>query len=273
VTLAAAIAAMRGERTGLVVGVSWVPASALIGLARSLELDFAFVPAEQPDAYDLVAELHALDVAAVWAVSGVFGRVAELLGWSEALRMTAGEPGALAALLAEALHAALESARAGVAAGADVVLVADDLAGASGPLLAPDFALDALLPCYHAIAAEVLGRGALAAFHSDGDVRTLMPALARSGFSAVHLAGIAPGALEVSLGAAHSAGLVAFGGVITAALAQDSADAGRLAGGQAHARGLLVCDDGGLTSAADLAGYRVAIEAAREVFGQGSARG
>ena len=262
----AARVALAGGSAGLVAGVSWLPVSALLGLAESLDLDFAFVPAEEPAARALVAGLHDLDTAAVWAVSGVFGRVAELLGWVEALRRTAGEPGSLAALLAEALHAALEDARTGVAAGADVVLVADDLAGASGPLLSPDFALDALLPCYRGIAAEALARGVPVAFHSDGDIRALMPALARAEFSAVHLAGIGPDMLVPSLDAARAAGLSAFGGVAAVALAGDPAAAGRSAGLAARAHGLVVCDDGGLATAADIAAYRVAVEAAREAF-------
>ena len=272
-TRAAALSALRGESTGLVVGVSWVPISTLPALARSLSLDFAFVPAEQPGASGLVAELHALDTAAVWAVSGVFGRVAELLGWSEALRLTAGEPGALAALLAEALHAALESARAGIAAGADVVLVADDLAGAAGLLVSPDFALDALLPCYRAIAAEALGRGVLAAFHSDGDVRAFMPSLARAGFSAVHIAGIAPNDLGASIDAARASGMVALGGLVAASLSADPAAAGRLAGREAFARGLVVCDDGGLATPDDVADYGGAMRAARAAFTESSELG
>jgi hypothetical protein len=269
VTRAAAISALRGESAGLVVGVSWLPPSTLIGLVLSLDLDFAFVPAEQPGAAQLVPQLHALDCAAVWAVPGVFGRVAELLGWNEALRLTAGEPGALAAPLAEALHAALESARAGIAAGAEVVIVADDLAGSTGPLVSPDFALEALLPCYHSLAAEAMSRGALAAFHSDGDVRALMPSLARAGFSAVHLAGIVPEALATSVDAARGSGLRAMGGVAAATLGEDPVAIGRSAGRHAADRGLLVCDDGGLTTAAEIVAYRLAIAAAREAFSVG----
>ncbi len=263
---ASAVSALRGESVGLVVGATWVPTSSIVGLARSLELDFAFVPAEHPDARVLGAQLHDLDTAVVWAVSGVFGRVAGLLGWPEALRLTAGEPGALAAPLAEALHAVLESVRAGVVGGADVVLVADDLAGASGPLMSPDFALDALLPCYRAAAAEVLSRGGLVAFHSDGDVRSLMPSLSRAGFSALHLAGIAPDALDTSIDAARASGLVALGGIVAGALAGDPTALGEAAGRAARSRGLIVCDDGGIASADDIALYQVAIAAARSAY-------
>ena len=85
--------------------------------------------------------------------------------------MTAAEPGALADRLDEALHDALVAVRAAFEAGADAVLIGDDLAGPAGPLLSPDFALDALMPCYQRLALEVAAGGLPAIFHSDGDIR------------------------------------------------------------------------------------------------------
>jgi hypothetical protein len=267
------MAAIYGEATGLVAGVSWVPAEALIGLVGSLQLDFGFVPAEQARAAETAEQLHALDAAAVWTVSGVFGRVAASLGWSEALRMSVGEPGAMAGHLAEALHEALVAARSGVAAGADVVLVADDLAGASGPLVSPDYALDALIPCYRAIATEALEKGLSVAFHSDGDIRTLMPALARAGFSAVHLAGIPADGVSVAVAAARDAGMAAIGGIAAATVVDEPVAGGRRAAELAVGSGLLVCDDGGLVTGQDLAAFGLAIQAAREAFAEDPERG
>jgi hypothetical protein len=100
-----------------------------------LQVDFAFVPAEEPWAAQAVVELREYGIASVWAVGGVLGRVAKRVGWTDALRMTAAAPGELAVLLGEALHEAMEEARAGRTERADALLVADDLAGASGPLV------------------------------------------------------------------------------------------------------------------------------------------
>jgi hypothetical protein len=101
-----------------------------------------------------------------------------------------------------------------------VLVVADDLAGASGWLVSPDFALEALAPCYSQITREA---GIPAIFHSDGDVRALYPALSAAGFAGVHVA--IPGyvAIGQSILAAQAAGLVPVGGIEGAALLRDGA--------------------------------------------------
>jgi uroporphyrinogen decarboxylase len=228
------------------------------------------VPANESWAPEAVRELHERGIAAVWTVAGVFGRAAESVGWTDALRMTAAEPGALAVLLGEALHDSLDEARTGRSARADAVLVADDLAGATGPLVSPDFALDALLPCYRAVAREAAEHHVPAIFHSDGDVRALLPALARAGFSAVHLAGLATEPFAASYAAARSAGLVVLGGVEAAALMSGARRLGAHAGSLALSGGMLVCDDGGITAAEEVAAYASALEAARDAYAAGS---
>lgn len=277
-----AVAAVRGQHGKLVAGVSWLPADALASLVfgtgaegpsesleavvRALSLDFAFVPAEAVWAEGAVVPLHAADAAAVWAIPGVLSRIADEVGWTETLRMSASEPGALAAGLAEALHEALVDVRRGVSAGADIVLVADELAGAAGPLVAPDYALDALVPCYQHLAAEAEKGGAPAALHSDGDVRVLMPAFQRAGLSALHVGGLGPDAFAASLAAARVAGLVVLGGIEAATLLEGARHAGERVGRAAVSGGLIVCDDGGLTRPEEVAAYATALEAAHAAF-------
>jgi hypothetical protein len=279
-------AALAGFGTGLLAGISWLredtldaltfgtsaigPADSLATIAHALELDFAFVPAHETWAPDAVRELHERGIAAVWAVNGVFGRVAEQVGWSDALRMTAAEPGALAALLGEALHESMEEARTGRSTHADALLVADDLASSSGPLISPDYVLDALMPCYRGLAREAGENDVPAVFHSDGDVRAMFPALVRSGFSAVHVAGLASGPFEASFAAARSAGLIVLGGVESATLMAGATALGERAGATALAGGLLVCDDGGITTPQEVAAYASALDAARETYAAGS---
>jgi len=235
--------------------------------ATSLGVDLAFVDSDGDSAVAEVDALHEADIATVWAVPGVFGRICENLGWTEALRLTVADPGALAVRLDEALHEALEAARRGPLAGADALLVADELAGASGPLLPPDYALDALVPCYHRLAAEAVLSGLPALFHSDGDVRVLFPSISRAGFSAVHLAGLSPAQFAVDAAAARNAGLVVLGGLSAPAALGVSRDAGARVGAfAASLGGVIVCDDGGITTLEELAGVQVALEAARESY-------
>jgi hypothetical protein len=280
------MSALAGENVGLVSGITWVPAEtldalafgtaadgpadALATVAAALELDFVVVPGDASWAPEAVRELHDRGIAALWGVPGVLGRVGERLGWTEMLKMTAAEPGSLAVLLGEALHDALDVARSGRAARADALLVADDLAGASGPLVAPDFALDALLPCYRMLAHEAAEHDAPAVFHSDGDIRALLPALKRAGFAAVHVAGVSAGAFLASYAAARAAGLVVVGGIEVAALMTGARRLGAQAAAVALSGGMILADDGGITLAEEVAAYASALEAARETYAAGS---
>lgn len=278
--------ALNGSRAELACGLAWLSpdvlsalvvdaedlsqAEMLTSVAIAAEADFIFVSASEPWAAEAAGLLGASDIATMWSVTGVLGRVALRVGWAEALRMTATEPGELAIALAEALHDALVETRAGIAAGADAIVVADDLAGATGPLVAPDYSLDALVPCYRQIAHTARAEGVPAIFHSDGDVRVLMPALATAGFSAMHLAGIAEEAWAASYAAARSERLAVLGGIEAMSVVHGVRRAGERVGRIALADGLLVCDDGGVTSAEEVVAITAAIDVAREVFSAGT---
>lgn len=215
----------------------------------------------------MVATLHAADIAAVWSVDGVLTRVCETRGWTEALRMTASEPDALAAQLDEALHDALVTVRDALEAGADAVLIADDLAGPAGPLLSPDFALDALIPCYQRLARAASTGGLPAIFHSDGEIRALLPALSRAGFSAVHFAGLGAEAFAAAARAARGVELAVLGGIAAQGLADAAHEVGEHAAAVATSLGgVIVCDDGGITTFEEVVALGVAVAAAGHAY-------
>lgn len=282
-------AALQDERVGFVSGITWLPqdvieelgegtgsagpAAALTSVATALTLDFAVVPANEWWAAEAVRDLHASGVAAIWSVGGMLGRVGDRVGWSEMLRMTAAEPGALAIHLGEVLHDALDAVRLGIAEEADALMIADDLAGATGPLVAPDFALDVLVPCYRSLVREAIGHDVPIIFHSDGDIRTMFRALKRAGFSAVHLGGLSTGPFAMSYAAARSADLVVLGGLEAAALRTGARRLGAHAASLALSGGMLVCDDGGMTSPEEVAAFGASLESARETYERGGGMG
>jgi hypothetical protein len=241
------------------------PAESLAA-ASTLELDFAVVPANEWWAVEAVRELRERDIGVMWSVAGMLGRVGDRVGWSDMLRMTVAEPGALAVHIGEVLHDALDAARLGIAEGADALLVADDVAGATGPLVAPDYTLDALVPCYRSLAREAIDHEVPAVFHSDGDIRAM--------FARSSAPGLRPCTSPGSTGLA-----VACRGA--AAISWCSADSSRRrwpgradyehAASLALSGGMLVCDDGGLTSAEEVAAYASALDSARETYARGGA--
>lgn len=275
---AKAVAVMRGTAEECAYALTWAPAEALrtltwqeadadpaetlAAVATALELDAVVVSAHEPWAADAVEWLAKADVAAVWAVEGLLGRVARRMGWTDALKRSASEPGVLAAPIAEALHDALDATRAGVSAGAHALLVADELASETGWLLSPDFALEVLVPGYRQLA--WVGSWP-AGFHSDGDIRALYPALKAAGYSAVHVATSGSAATSAAFAAARSHGLVPMGGIEARALfAEGARSTGSTANLLAAGGPAIICDDGGMTSGEELAAYSTALDAARK---------
>ncbi len=132
---ALATAVLRGESPSVAFGLSWVPSEALrvltwqdsgedpaetlAAVAVAMQLDMVFVPAAVEWAVHAVRLLRHADVASVWAVSGVLGRLALRHGWASVLARSANEPGALAFDLSDVLHDALVEVRAGTDARVD----------------------------------------------------------------------------------------------------------------------------------------------------------
>ncbi len=145
-------------------------------------------------------------------------------------------------------------------------MVADDLAGADGMMLSPDWVIDELAPRLSQIATYAEDRGVVPVFHSDGDVRTVLKAIGRAGFLAIHTGGAGWPAFEQMRDAAKAAGLAVIGG-----LEGEDLRAGELAAIAAGSRaavagasgGLLVADDGGLTTVKEVSALASALGAAK----------
>lgn len=266
---------------GLVTGVTWLPAQAvppeIVGtdgtmaealavLAVAVDLDFVLVPSHESWAEEAADALHSAGVRVLWAVSGMLGRIAASEGWAETLRMSAVRPEALSRALEATADDAIADVRAGLAMRADAFLIADDVAGASGPLLSPDFILDALMPIYGRVAEFVAETHSPLAFHSDGDIRLLMPSLSRAGYAGVHLAGLSEGRHVVCHMEARRQGLCVLGGIDARSLSQGVRQAGLRAAWLARTGSTAVCDGGGITSAEEFTAFVTALEAARAFF-------
>lgn len=278
------------EPAGITTAMTWVPVGAaraltwgfgienepeaLAGLARALGVDLAFVPASKSWAAEAVRVLQAEDIAAGWIVDGMFGRVAELKGWTRTLAASAGAPEVLDDDLDLALEDALADARAGDEAAADVLLIADDLASTAGWLVSPDFAIETLVPRYGRLAEAWPQARRAAAFHSDGDIRVMYGALAAAGFSATHIASGQRASMSATFAAARAAGLMPIGGVEAQRLLVDGAHLAGKAAATLAAEGVaIVSDDGGFTSAEEVAAFGTALAAFRATLGDGSKGG
>jgi uroporphyrinogen-III decarboxylase len=227
-------------------------------------LDFAFVPSWERWAAQAVEALLRAGVAALWVVPGVAWPAIEALGVEEGLRASLRTPSVLIEAMDAALDVAMRDARAGIGEGASGVVVADDMAGAGGPLLDVAFLEEFAFPRLAALAALTLGPGVPALLHCDGDARLLFAVAEAAGFAAVHGDHAGPGGTASALAAARAVGISLLGGVPTASLATPAAGslAGAMAATLAAGGGLLVSDDGGVATREEAGALFAALGAA-----------
>ena len=246
-------------------GATLDPAGSLAAVCRREHLDFAFVPAHEPWAERAVSLLADFGVGGAWVVDGVLWPALGERGPARGLREAAGVANELGPALDRALQRALEEGGRGLDAGAAALVVADDMAGASGPLVGPAFLSQDVFPRLARVAEAARGAGVPAILHCDGDARLLMEAAAEAGFTAIHGDAGGAGGLDDSFAAARAAGLAFIGGVPTAEL---SGKAGPLparwrARTLANGSGLLLADDGGITTADEMAALLAILRASR----------
>lgn len=264
---ARAMEAVTGVGTSAAFAVSWVsplavqdvlgrwdsPEDGLAELAVTLGVDLAFVPAAEEWAPACARALRARDIAVAWAVPGPLGRVAERAGWTTVLSCSAADPEALAAPLADALRETVQAVGRGADAGADLVVLADDIAADSGWLVSPDFVRSALVPGVELVAATAGYHRMPTVYHSDGDIRVLFGAMRTAGVAGIQLGTLGTGSLTTVVAAARAEGLVTLGSVSASRTSSvDIAGTANELANLLQGGGFIACDDGGTTTADEL---------------------
>ncbi len=262
------------------VGVTFLPSAAIDSLAwggereqplltavcSRLRPDFAFVPSWEVDATRTCEAVAACGTAPLWVVRGPFDAVASSEGWRESISATIADPARLDAQLDAAVGEARASIREATACGVAGVVIAEDVAGADGPLLSPDYIISEIVPRLGRIAVAAAEEGLPVIWHTDGDPRPFIAAAARVGLDAIHPGGLGAEQFGQVFAAAREHGLAVLGGIPGEALRAGGpavVRAGIGAGVLAAGGGLLVCDDGGVSTGEELGMLVVALQAAR----------
>jgi hypothetical protein len=134
------------EALGPVVGVPRAPAADLAEACATLGASFAFVPAEVPWAAEAVGALAEASVAPLVAFSGPLWPVIRARGITSGLRATLLQPEQIGVELDDGIDELVAGIGRAAEWGARAVVLAEDLAGSEGPLVAPDFAIAELVP-------------------------------------------------------------------------------------------------------------------------------
>lgn len=254
---------------GVVLGArdSEAPERDLARAYAETGLDFAFVMSWEPWAGRLVGLLHHAGIAALWVVPGVLWPALEVVGVGEGLRATAREPDSLAPELDSAAGAMRDAVALGVGLHADAMVIAEDLAGETGALVAPDFVSDHVLPRLSRGVATASRGDIPVLLHSDGDISVFLSGLRDAGFAGVHAGGPDADAFGRLHARARRSGLAIVGGLPARGLAK-GLPAAVLAGTSlailAQSGGLLVADDGGITTPEEYSALLAAFAAMRD---------
>ena len=129
----------------------------------------------------LVEKVHSLGMLCGIAVDGPFERAAGEYGFLEVLRWFGDPPRLQDHLEKSAQEAAAELAAAGNA-GADLLVLCDDVAYSRGLYFSPAQFAEILLPFYRRLKKEA-GDCRPVGFHSDGNVAPVVPLLVEAGYT------------------------------------------------------------------------------------------
>lgn len=142
---------------------------------------FGKMPVRAEEMALLVEKAHSLGMLCGVAVDGPFERTAGELGFLEAIRWFGDPPRLRERLEKSAAEAAAELAAA-KNAGADLLVLCDDVAYGRGPYFSPAQFAGILLPFYRRLKEEA-GDGRPVGFHSDGNVAPVVPRLVEAGYT------------------------------------------------------------------------------------------
>ncbi len=114
------------------------------------------------------------------------------MGFERFFLRLADDPAFVHDLLAARTAWCIALFRRAVELGAEVLIMGDDMASGDGPLLSPRMVRDFVLPYHCEIVATFKTLGVPVIWHSDGDIRPLLPMAIEAGFVGVH--GLEPAA-------------------------------------------------------------------------------
>lgn len=176
-------------------------------------------------------------------VDGPWTRLCSQMSWQDALR--ASEQANFAQTVANFEHDILAELLAFDKDGR--VVIADEVCSGAGWLIDPAKFNEALIPFYARVLAQVeMPTG----FHSDGNMSEVFPQLTEAGFSFVHLASVNYVDLPAIVHKAQNNALTPYGGISSQTLEEGSlsGEVRELLGKLVSNEGLIVCDDGGMTT-------------------------
>ncbi len=228
-------------------GLSWVLPEAKDLVTKSLAPSFVFVDYETFANTNVGYRLAKRGIDAYVSLTAPYMLLASIYGWNESLRVMSGNGNPKA--LARAVEYLSSSIEASAQAGADAIVICDDICGHEAPLVDPILVTEAFMPLYEQFVAMAQAVGLPAIHHSKGDIHEYYTGLAQCGFEGVHIAHPALAQTKALFESAREQQLTPFGGLVSAYASADSAqELYDFAIELAQTSPAMICDDGAVGS-------------------------
>ncbi len=111
---------------------------------------------------------------------------AYLMGLDNMLMNLLAEPELVRVVMEKVLRCNMRIVQCAIRAGAEVIILGDDYAGNSGPMMSPALFREFILPPLQHIIAMIHAEGALCIKHSDGDLYPLLADIVAAGPDGIH---------------------------------------------------------------------------------------
>ncbi len=154
-------------------------------LALALGMDL-FVAEEGEAQEEYVLDSHRSGLFTFWLVPGPLTMILEEYGWIEVSQALLKDSPTAIKLFSIAMSQVNTRIAHGLDLGVDGVIIADDLAGDSGPFIPPKVLNELYFPSIRPITSLLSKRQIPALFHSDGCFGSLLPSIWQAGFTGIH---------------------------------------------------------------------------------------
>jgi hypothetical protein len=165
--------------------------NAHVAFCREMRMDFISVPAGRSGSSELgyrtfnpseIQDATESGLFVVAVVSGPFQRIVDEKGLGLVLADIARDTGEIRKAIEREAKTVNSLLKTCIECGADAVMIAEDIAFDSGSFFSPTMFHNIFQPLYSEFVDNIHGRGALAVFHSCGNITNLMPDIVSSKF-------------------------------------------------------------------------------------------
>ena len=125
-------------------------------------------------------------VYTVGYLDGPVSGLIEAVGFMKAMVSTKNNPSLFSRIVADWVNQTRELVEHAKISGLQAIALCDDMAGNQGLFFSPDYFQEAVWPVYKAMIEIIKEKGLAVFFHSDGDIRKIIPLLIETGFDCLH---------------------------------------------------------------------------------------